>query len=534
MPTAAEALSSLIGTGGSLAAAYLPYEATGDQMQALKDMVAGFQTQSGELGTQLQGISQFQPFTVTTPTSTSDVTAGGGYGVTLGQVPQAIQTGLLGGAQTAAGALGGTAPDLSALQQAAFGGANTALGGLTADDALASQRLTAQGLLSGQLGMFGLPQETLGDLTSAALTGAETGLATAAPSVSGAYSGISAPSVSTAAGDVASQYLTAGSNALGQATPTATSLFQDIRAMQTPEEERQRIALENRLAAQGRLGVSTAAYGGTPEQLALEKAQAEARNSAAFQATQMADQLATAAQNRAQQLSTMGLNAEQIQARLNSEGFTQAMQLAGAGISAEQAQSGLQTEQQARAAQLAQLGLTGTQAQQQLTTQQLANITGLSAADIATAQAQQGLQQGAATLGTGLFGLGQAASVLPQTMTSTDIANLQGMLGAAYTPQTQAIAAMNPAVQLANISQAARQGELEALYKTGIAGLQAGAEGTSSIATLEASRARALADALQGLFAGGSSVAGETATSPIDTLIDYILGDSAQEQSGPF
>ena len=69
----------------------------------------------------------------------------------------------------------------------------------------------------------------------------------------------------------------------GQAQmPTATreqAIFERMRAAQRPEEERQRLALEERLAAQGRLGVSSAAYGGaTPEQLAMATAQEEALN----------------------------------------------------------------------------------------------------------------------------------------------------------------------------------------------------------------------------------------------------------------
>ena len=68
------------------------------------------------------------------------------------------------------------------------------------------------------------------------------------------------------------------------------AIYDQIRATQRPEEERQRLALESRLAGQGRLGVSTAAYGGTPEQLALAKAQEEAQNSAFAQARGMASQ----------------------------------------------------------------------------------------------------------------------------------------------------------------------------------------------------------------------------------------------------
>lgn len=52
-------------------------------------------------------------------------------------------------------------------------------------------------------------------------------------------------------------------------------IMQRLQAAVAPEQERQRMALEERLFSQGRLGVTTGQYGGTPEQLALEKAIAE-------------------------------------------------------------------------------------------------------------------------------------------------------------------------------------------------------------------------------------------------------------------
>ena len=52
-------------------------------------------------------------------------------------------------------------------------------------------------------------------------------------------------------------------------------IFNRLQATMTPEQERARLGLEERLAGQGRLGVRTAMFGGTPEQLALEKAIAE-------------------------------------------------------------------------------------------------------------------------------------------------------------------------------------------------------------------------------------------------------------------
>lgn len=85
-------------------------------------------------------------------------------------------------------------------------------------------------------------------------------------------------------------------------------VFNRIRAMQTPEEQRQQMALEERLAAQGRLGVRTNQYGGTPEQLALEKAREEAQNQAALMAMQQgqAEQLQQA--NLGQAFGTLGAN----------------------------------------------------------------------------------------------------------------------------------------------------------------------------------------------------------------------------------
>ena len=68
----------------------------------------------------------------------------------------------------------------------------------------------------------------------------------------------------------------------------------------SPEQERQKLALEQRMASQGRLGVSTAQFGGTPEQLAMAKAQSEAQNQAMLNAMQFAGQ----EQQRQSQLGT--------------------------------------------------------------------------------------------------------------------------------------------------------------------------------------------------------------------------------------
>ena len=75
----------------------------------------------------------------------------------------------------------------------------------------------------------------------------------------------------------------------GQALAPQDQRVQDVynqmRALAAPQEQQQRLATEERLAAQGRLGLQSAQYGGTtPEMLAQEQAIAQARNQAALQA----------------------------------------------------------------------------------------------------------------------------------------------------------------------------------------------------------------------------------------------------------
>jgi mannose/fructose-specific phosphotransferase system component IIA len=55
-----------------------------------------------------------------------------------------------------------------------------------------------------------------------------------------------------------------------------------LEAAAAPSRERERLALEERLMGQGRLGVQTSMFGGTPEQLALSKAIEEQRMANVF------------------------------------------------------------------------------------------------------------------------------------------------------------------------------------------------------------------------------------------------------------
>lgn len=102
---------------------------------------------------------------------------------------------------------------------------------------------------------------------------------------------------------------------IGNITPE--QLMQQMTALRQPEQERQQLGLENRLAAQGRLGVQTAAYGGTPEQLAMQKAIQEQQSADSLASIQGARQLqGMDIQNLSGMLGASGISQEQLTAAL--------------------------------------------------------------------------------------------------------------------------------------------------------------------------------------------------------------------------
>lgn len=154
-------------------------------------------------------------------------------------------------------------------------------------------------------------------------------------------------------------------------------IMQRLQAAVSPEQERQRMALEERLLGQGRLGVATNQYGGTPEQLALEKAIAE-------------------------QQAGLGVSAmEQARAEQQQQ--------------ASQTLAGLQETR----ARLGLFGETGLQALQQsyLPQQQLLSTlsSGIDVANLAGAGQRQGAQLGTSLIEAGL------ANRLASERTATDL-----------------------------------------------------------------------------------------------------------------
>ena len=84
---------------------------------------------------------------------------------------------------------------------------------------------------------------------------------------------------------------TAFGQAFADPTQARADVYQQLRAAQQPEEQRQALALEERMLSQGRLGLSSDAYGGaTPEMLAQAKAREEAMATAGLRARQQVGQ----------------------------------------------------------------------------------------------------------------------------------------------------------------------------------------------------------------------------------------------------
>ena len=458
--------SNLGGLFGGLASLFGSNYINNQQQSAFGNTIQGY----GNLANQLQSQVQFKPFTVTGTTGG----VGTGYDAqgnlqtqyNLGPQGQAIQQAGLGGAGQFLGQAGYVDPTLAGQRGALgqfFGAQAQQLGQPTGIEGL-----TGQALAGGQQRIGQAMQPTDINLLRGQFAGQVGGLLGQQPSAALGELGQTAYGMGTQGlrqlsqpADIEAlrqQYAgLAGQAASGLLTGTGDreqQIFERIRAAQTPEEQRQRLATEERMAAQGRLGLSSAAYGGsTPELMAQEAAIAEARNRAALGAmdqarAEQAQQLQTAqtlggltsqfagqssdlqsaAQQRAAQLAQLGMSTEQIQSQLQSEGLGRAAQAGGLAADLASTASGLETQALQRGLSLAGLGMQGTELGQGLTNQQLQNLLALQQAGQTSALAQQQLQAGNVDIGRGLLaaGLAPESQLLNLIQPAINIASLQG------------------------------------------------------------------------------------------------------------
>jgi hypothetical protein len=401
------------GTGGQLLGAGLGIDALNDIGRRGKD----FQSQALALGERAQTGTAFKPFSIST--GFGGVAAGpqGGYTTSLSPQQQALQR-QLSGITTGLTNTYGAGPDVSGFGANAFGQAGMQLANAGAQD----PRVAAQRQLLGS--------EFANRYTGRTDTSGITNLAdTALQSAPGLFQ-----------------------SATGSTADRQSSIYDQIRATQTPEEQRNQVALNNRLAAQGRTGLRTAQYGGSPEQFAMEQARAEAMNQASLSALQQAG------------------NEQQ-------RDFTNAQALA-------------------------QLGITGTQGAQSLGINDLNSLIALQSSDLGAAQGQQGLNRENLAQATGLFGLGSQAAGLPAAFQQAQLGNLQTSMDLQYAPENQLLASLTPSLSLADLSSVAQRQGAGLLAEAGATGLEAnfGAQKTK-------------AEGLAGLYSSLLGAQGQAASS---------------------
>lgn len=143
--------------------------------------------------------------------------------------------------------------------------------------------------------------------------------------------------------------------AAGDTLANQQNIYDQMRAMQMPGEERAMMGLESRAQAQGRLGISGDNYGGaTPEMLAMQTAIGENRNAAAVAAidgarAQQAQDAALGAQFQSAEYMPQAQMMNLLNTGLQGAQLNQAGQLAGVNYDANlrlgQIQSQVNSEQ---------------------------------------------------------------------------------------------------------------------------------------------------------------------------------------------
>lgn len=187
-------------------------------------------------------------------------------------------------------------------------------------------------------------------------------------------------------------------------------IFGMLEGMQEPGRERDRLQLRDELAGQGRLGVSTNQYGGTPEELARAKAVEESRSANAFRSFQLAGE----EQNR---IAQQGLSAYGIGEQAASRQDQGLLQSFGLGNSSQQTANSLTQA-------LGSLGLQGRQIGNTFNLGQQGNMINQRGQDI---QAMVSDQANANQFNLGMFGQ-QSANVMDQAriQQGADQLRLQG------------------------------------------------------------------------------------------------------------
>jgi hypothetical protein len=259
----------LTGVGGFLGGPAGSLLGTGLGIDALNEMRGlgkEAQAEALRIGQQAQQDTAFKPFSISTGFGGVQAGPQGGYTTTLSPQGQAQQQALQG---ITSGLIGGMQPSQGPYMPGTPSGGDF-----------------SPMMSSMDIGLNGLPSINGRDKYVNNLTGEVVSSPTAPPP----SFGTGAPNLSGIQNQAFGGIQGLLQQAQGSTAGREQDIYDRIRATQMPEEQRQQLALNEQLAAQGRTGLRTAQFGGSPEQLAMEKARSEAMNQASLMSINQAEQ----------------------------------------------------------------------------------------------------------------------------------------------------------------------------------------------------------------------------------------------------
>lgn len=273
------------------------------------------------------------------------------------------------------------------------------------------------------------------------------------------------------------------------------AVFDRMQAAMAPQRERDALSLENRLASQGRLGVATNQYGGTPEQLAQAKAFAEADNSAMLQAMGQAQAEQGQLAGIANQFGALGANqlgalsgARNQSAQTGLQGQQLGMNALNTGANLDNARTSLGIN----AIGAGQSGLfNNAQMRNMMNNQALAAI--------GTGSDVQNIES---NIGLNTFNAGQNALLNSMALRGAEQDLGIGALNASYLPQAQLLNALSPGMT------AAAQAQQAQMYGAGLNN-EAIASGIEALLGAGQGQANLMGTVGSGLLAGANNSGGD-------------------------
>lgn len=269
------------------------------------------------------------------------------------------------------------------------------------------------------------------------------------------------------------------------------AVYDRMQAAMAPQRERSALELENRLAAQGRLGVATNQYGGTPEQLAQAKAFAEADNNAMLGAMGQAQSEMMNLANIGNMYGGLGNQTSQVYNNATQANAANALQGQQLGMQAQNMAGNLQNA--------------------------FAN-TGINAIGAGQAGLFNNAQMGqiANNMNLANFNAGQNALLNNLAMQGAQQDLGIGALQASYLPQAQMLNALAPGMTAAGQAQQAQ------MYGAGLQN-EAMASGIEALLGSAQGQANLMGTIGSGLLSGANN-AGGAGGSWLDMFADWLGG----------